>query len=227
MYRTEMKPKCAAITPQMLHGQGDHLIRRSLNEGYAESYIFCPGTIVVTRRAPIPSAPFFFYFMIQVALEFVYIRRAPTSSIWCSLKTSLSTYLHPTKPRQRQGKPCARHYLAVSTLMSWRHIMAIFSCVVKRSGKLEDANTYSVPPRDATNWQEDEDERSIPTDNDNPKLQLRNDDIGALPMINDVNLLFEASLRRPRVRGQSLNSSISGAYFTLSATSSGTPDYER
>ncbi|KAF8265505.1 hypothetical protein EI94DRAFT_1735594 [Lactarius quietus] len=49
-------------------------------------------------------------------------------------------------------------------------------------------------------------ERSIPTDDDNPKLQLRNDDIRALPMISDVNLLFEASLRRPRVRGQSLNS---------------------
>ncbi|KAF8265506.1 hypothetical protein EI94DRAFT_1702452 [Lactarius quietus] len=99
IYRTETKPKCAAITPQMLNGQGDHLIRRSLNEGYTESYIICPATIVVTRSRA----------------KFIYIREGPNVFYMVLLEDLVEHLFAPNKatttPRQAvcEALPHSQH----------------------------------------------------------------------------------------------------------------------
>jgi hypothetical protein len=43
-----------------------------------------------------------------------------------------------------KASPYARYYLAISTPMSWKHIMTVFGGILKSKGKLEDATAYSI-----------------------------------------------------------------------------------
>ena len=44
-----------------------------------------------------------------------------------------------------KASPYARYYIAISTPMSWEHIMTVFSSVLESKGKLEDAAAHSIP----------------------------------------------------------------------------------
>ncbi|KAF8262130.1 hypothetical protein EI94DRAFT_1704988 [Lactarius quietus] len=102
----------------------------SLKEGYTESYINFPVAIVIPQKGFFHSAWFFFHFMIQVSLEFknvVHVGEGPSVSYAAS--------------------PYARYYLTVSTLISWRHITALFACVLNINGSLEDSKASSISVR--------------------------------------------------------------------------------
>jgi hypothetical protein len=44
-----------------------------------------------------------------------------------------------------KASPYARYYIAISTPMSWKHIMTVFGGVLESKGKLEDATAHSIP----------------------------------------------------------------------------------
>ncbi|KAF8265484.1 hypothetical protein EI94DRAFT_1804275 [Lactarius quietus] len=142
---------------------------------------------------------YFFYFMTQDALKFkkaVHIGEGPNVSYTALLEDLIDLLF-----TRIQGHEDAKASL---------HIMAVFACVLKSNGNLEDAKASSISVRvvmvlcheeltleegyavQAGSWREDEDsttnlislplERGISADDDNTKPQLTNDGIRALPL---------------------------------------------
>ncbi|KAF8261163.1 hypothetical protein EI94DRAFT_1608219 [Lactarius quietus] len=141
-----------AITPQMLHGQLDNPILSASNEGFTESYIICPAAIVGPGTGPVPSASFFFDFMMQVALGFkmaVYVGEGSNVFYTVLLEDLVDLYKRVfariLSREDAKASPYARYYIAVSTPMTWKHIMTVFAGVLKSKGKLEDATAHSIP----------------------------------------------------------------------------------
>lgn len=140
-----------AITPQMLHGQVDAPILRASEEGYTESYIVCPAAIVGPSTGPVPSASFFFHFMTQLALAFkraIYVGEGANIFYAVRLDDLVDLYRRVfgriLSRVDAKASPYARYYIAVSTPLSWKHIMTVFGGVLARKGKLEDAAAHSV-----------------------------------------------------------------------------------
>ncbi|KAF8262136.1 hypothetical protein EI94DRAFT_1809254 [Lactarius quietus] len=123
--KDEGEAEMRAITPQMPHHEVGHLIRRALDEGYTESYIIHPTAIIGPGTGPVPSASLFLHFMIQVALE----------DLFDLLFARIQSH------DDAKASPYSRNYF-VSMLISLRLITAIFACVLKNNGKLEEATTY-------------------------------------------------------------------------------------
>jgi len=141
-----------AITPQKIHGPVDVPILRASEEGYTESYIICPAAIVGTAKGPVPSASFFFHFMTQLALGFkmaVYVGEGQNIFYTLLLEDLVDLYsrvfVRILSREDAKASPYARYYIAISTPMSWKHIMTVFGSVLESKGKLEDATAHSIP----------------------------------------------------------------------------------
>jgi len=141
-----------AITPQMLHGQVDHPIMSASNEGFTESYIICPSAVIGPGTGPVPSPSIFFDFIMQIAFGFkkaVYVGEGSNLFYMVLLEDLVDLYRRVfariLSREDAKAGPYARYYIAVSTPMTWKHIMTIFAGVLKSKGKLEDATAYSIP----------------------------------------------------------------------------------
>ncbi|KAH9959910.1 hypothetical protein BGW80DRAFT_1232514 [Lactifluus volemus] len=141
-----------AITNQMIHGAVDVPILQAAEAGHTESYIMCPAAIVGPGTGPVLASSLFWKFIVQFPIackKANYVGEGSNLFYTLRLDDLVDLYRRVfgriLSRDDAKASPYSRYYVAVSTPLTWKHIMTVLGGSLARLGKLEDGTAESVP----------------------------------------------------------------------------------